>query len=124
MPSITIKRVYDSTDTSEGVRVLVDRVWPRGVSKQKLQAEHWLRDAAPSSALRKWFDHDPKRWDEFKHRYWEELQGKPETVSFLLALAQEQGLTLLFSARDVRYNQAVALQEYLLARLHTTSERS
>ncbi|MDY0390688.1 DUF488 domain-containing protein [Desulfobulbus oligotrophicus] len=124
MPSITIKRVYDSTDTSEGVRVLVDRVWPRGVSKQKLQAEHWLRDAAPSSALRKWFDHDPKRWDEFKHRYWEELQGKPETVSFLLTLAQEQGLTLLFSARDVRYNQAVALQEYLLARLHTTSERS
>ncbi|NLX19921.1 MAG: DUF488 domain-containing protein [Desulfobulbus sp.] len=114
MPTITTKRVYEPIDKSKGVRVLVDRVWPRGISKEKLQAEHWLKDVAPSSELRKWFNHDPKRWEEFKHRYWEELQNKPELISFLLALTEEQGLVLLYSARDTEHNQAVALQEYLL----------
>lgn len=115
MTFITTKRVYDLIDNNKGVRVLVDRLWPRGVSKQTLNADHWLREVAPSDQLRRWFGHDPNRWEEFKHRYFEELQAKPEIITFLLELAREEGLVLLFSARDLQCNQAIALQQYLLS---------
>lgn len=115
MPWITTKRVYDPIDQNEGVRVLVDRLWPRGVSKQALKADHWLREVAPSDQLRQWFGHDPDRWEEFKQSYVAELQAKPETINFLLELARAQGLVLLFSARDLHCNQAIALQHYLLS---------
>jgi uncharacterized protein YeaO (DUF488 family) len=118
--SITTKRVYDTIDNEEGVRVLVDRLWPRGIAKHALKADHWLREIAPSNQLRQWFDHDPNRWEEFKKRYFYELQAKPEAVSFLLELARKKGLILLYSARDRHCNQAVALQEYLLPLLPTT----
>ena len=115
MLRITVKRVYDPIDEDDGVRVLVDRVWPRGMSKQDLRADQWLRDVAPSDSLRKWFNHDPAKWEEFKRRYVAELEGKPAVVRCLLDVANEKGLILLFSARDLRYNQAVALQGYLLS---------
>jgi uncharacterized protein YeaO (DUF488 family) len=115
MMRIIVKRVYDSIDKTEGVRVLVDRIWPRGITKQELQADHWVRDAAPSDLLRKWFGHDPARWEEFKIRYRTELEAKPEITRQLLDLARDKGLVLLFSARDTQCNQAVALKEYLLS---------
>ena len=89
--------------------------WPRGVSKQALKAAHWLREVTPSDQLRQWFGHDPDRWEEFKHRYFAELQAKPELINFLLELARAKGLVLFFSARDLHCNQAVALQRYLLS---------
>lgn len=120
MPWISTKRVYDPIDNNEGVRVLVDRLWPRGVSKQALKADHWLREVAPSDQLRQWFGHAPDRWEEFKHRYVAELQAKPELINFLLELARAKGLVLLFSARDLHGNQAVALQHYLLSLIQKT----
>ena len=122
MAHITIKRVYDPIDSDDGVRVLVDRLWPRGVSKQALKADHWLREVAPSDQLRQWFGHDPNRWEEFKLRYFEELQTKPETIELLLELAQEKGLVILYAARDVHHNQAIALQQYLLSLSPTTKK--
>lgn len=113
MTIVATKRVYDPIDPDEGVRVLVDRFWPRGVSKQSLKADHWLREVAPSNQLRQWFGHDPKRWEEFKLRYAAELQAKPEAMQFLLGLARERGLVLLYSARDLQFNQAIALQQHL-----------
>jgi uncharacterized protein YeaO (DUF488 family) len=113
MTIVTTKRVYDPVDPDEGVRVLVDRLWPRGVSKQSLKADHWLREVAPSNQLRQWFGHDPKRWEEFKLRYAAELQAKPEAMQFLLGLARERRLVLLYSARDLQFNQAIALQQHL-----------
>lgn len=115
MPFIITKRVYDPIDSNEGVRVLVDRLWPRGISKQALKADHWLREVAPSDQLRQWFGHAPERWQEFQQRYVKELQSKPELIIFLVELARAQGLVLLFSARDLHCNQAVALQHYLLS---------
>ena len=111
---IGLKRVYDPADPEDGSRVLVDRVWPRGIRREALAAELWLREAAPSSELRRWFNHDPERWAEFARRYRAELDDRPETVRQLLALAANRGLTLLYSARDREHNQAVALRDYLL----------
>ena len=115
LPRIRVRRVYDPIDNNQGARVLVDRVWPRGLSKERLHAELWLREAAPSDALRRWFGHEPGRWEAFKSRYFAELQAKPEIVQMLLDLAGTRGLTLLFSARDNEHNQAVALRDYLLS---------
>jgi len=115
MLRITVKRVYDPIDEDDGVRVLVDRVWPRGVTKKELGADQWLREVAPSDSLRQWFNHDPAKWEEFKLRYVAELEGKPSIIRCLLDVAKEKGLVLLFSARDLRFNQAVALQGYLLS---------
>lgn len=109
------KRVYDPFTKKDGIRVLVDRVWPRGMTKERLQADLWLKDAAPSTALRKWFNHDPSRWEVFKNRYFAELNAKPEVVKQLLELAAKGRLTFLFSARETQYNQAVALKEYLIS---------
>jgi uncharacterized protein YeaO (DUF488 family) len=112
---IQTKRVFDPFDKKDEIRVLVDRVWPRGMTKERLQADLWLKEAAPSTALRKWFSHDRSRWEVFKNRYFSELDEKPEVVKQLLELAAKERLTLLFSARDTQYNQAVALKEYLIS---------
>lgn len=113
---IQAKRVYAPMERTDGTRVLVDRVWPRGMPKEKLGAELWLREAAPTTALRKWFGHDRSRWEEFRRRYHAELDGKPETVRTLWELAAQGRVTLLYSARDEGCNQAVALGEYLVSR--------
>jgi uncharacterized protein YeaO (DUF488 family) len=111
---IQTKRVYQAAEKEDGVRVLVDRVWPRGMTRERLRADLWLKDAAPSTALRKWFGHDPDRWEAFKRRFFAELDGRPAVIAQLRDLAAKEKLTLLFAARDTRHNQAVALSEYLL----------
>ncbi len=116
MMDIQTKRVYALDEMDDGTRVLVDRVWPRGVSRERLQADRWLKDAAPSKGFRKWFGHDPSRWEEFKARYFSELAAKPDIVHQLYLFAEKGRLTLLFSARDTQHNQAVALKEYLTAK--------
>lgn len=108
------KRVYLPADESDGNRVLVDRLWPRGLSKEKLGNVAWIKDVAPSDALRKWFGHEPAKWDEFRKRYFAELDANPEGVTALRgALVAKGRNTLLFGTREEEHNNAVALCEYL-----------
>ena len=113
MRRIKTKRVYEAATKADGQRVLVDRVWPRGVTKQRASVDVWLKTVAPSTALRKWFDHDPLKWSEFKKRYFAELDTAPEGLDDLRSRVETSVVTLVFSARDERHNQAVALREYL-----------
>ena len=108
-----LKRAYDAPARSDGCRVLVDRVWPRGVSKKELRLDDWLKDLAPSAGLRKWFGHDPAKWGAFKGRYFRELDKRPEAVERLVGRSREGTLTLVFGAKDIHYNNAVALKEYV-----------
>lgn len=110
---IGLKRIYDAPEEGDGMRVLVDRVWPRGVSKAEAGLGRWLRNVAPSTELRKWFRHDPERWEEFKRRYRRELADSPTGFYELLSLCREGTVTLLFAARDREHNQAVVLRELL-----------
>jgi uncharacterized protein YeaO (DUF488 family) len=110
---IQVKRAYNQPAADDGTRVLVDRVWPRGVKKEDLGIEEWMKDIGPSTELRKWFGHDPEKWADFRERYFKELDGKPELVDHLCQLARHNRLTLVFGAKDETYNQAVALREYL-----------
>lgn len=121
--TVVTKRVYEPADADEGYRILVDRVWPRGMNKEQVSADLWLKDVAPSTALRKWFGHDPARWVEFKRRYFQELDENPTAVAALIARAGNGPLVLLFSARDTEHNQAAALKEYLLSRLEGRDDR-
>ena len=116
MPSIRTKRVYETPKKSDGLRILVDRIWPRGMTKERLRADLWLKTVAPSTALRNWFKHDRSRWDGFKERYFFELDQNPEGVDRLVDAVENGPVTLLYSAKDAKYNQAVALKEYLSAR--------
>lgn len=110
---IRIKRVYEAPEASDGFRVLVDRLWPRGLSKDVARLDEWVKDVAPSAELRRWFGHVPERYDEFKRRYHDELDEN-DAVQHLRDLAGEHDpLTLLYSAHDERHNQAVALLDYL-----------
>jgi len=107
-----IKRVYDPPSPEDGVRILVDRLWPRGLSKENASLQEWMRDIAPSDELRKWFSHKPEKWEEFKLRYFKELDGKKELLSKLRALGKKGTVTLLYSTKSPE-NNAVALLEYL-----------
>ncbi|MGE5548741.1 MAG: DUF488 domain-containing protein [Solirubrobacterales bacterium] len=112
---IRVKRAYAPAAGDDGVRVLVDRLWPRGLSKADAAIDAWRRDLAPSTDLRRWFGHAPERWEEFRRRYAEELAQQPEALAELRALAAHRRLTLLFGARDEARNNAVVLREALLA---------
>lgn len=112
--AVTIKRAYDPPSPRDGTRVLVDRLWPRGVKKADAGIAQWMKEIAPSNELRKWFGHDPQRWDEFRRRYKAELAKKREAVGELRELARQGPLTLVYSARDEAHNQAVVLREMLL----------
>lgn len=114
---IRVKRAHELPAEDDGQRVLVDRVWPRGLSKDKLQLDDRLPEIAPSPELRRWFAHDPKKWPEFQKRYWQELDENPEPVEKLLAIARETRLTLVFAAKDTEHNNAQALKAYLERRL-------
>lgn len=108
------KRIYDEPGKDDGFRVLVDRLWPRGVSKEKAHLDLWLKEIAPSDALRRWFGHDPKRWTGFFEKYQKELARKAELVRQIEQLEQDHGsVTLLYSAQDALHNQAVALRQFL-----------
>ena len=114
---ITLKRAYDPLSRADGTRVLVERLWPRGVSKAKLHLDAWLKDVAPSTELRKWFSHDPAKWPEFQRRYVRELDANPQAWQPLADAAAHGEVTLLYSSRDRVHNNAVVLHDYLLAHL-------
>ena len=116
MAAIRTRRVYDDPAPDDGVRVLVDRIWPRGMPRERAAIALWLKDIAPSTALRQWFGHDRARWDGFRQRYFKELDAMPEVVAQLRAAATGNTVTLVYSARDTECNQAVALSEYLQRR--------
>lgn len=113
MNEIKIKRVYETPDKNDGVRILVDRLWPRGLTKQKAKIDIWFKEIAPSDSLRKWFAHDPKRWQEFKKKYQRELLPKKDFLKEIQNKASRQKITLIYAARDTQYNNAVVLKEYL-----------
>lgn len=110
---LRIKRIYEEPSGDDGQRVLVDRLWPRGVRRETAALSHWLKDIAPSPGLRKWFDHDPARWTEFKIRYRLELAAKEAVVGQLVRLLETGDVTLLYAARDPTFNHAAALADYL-----------
>jgi uncharacterized protein YeaO (DUF488 family) len=110
---IQVKRVYDPYDPDDGPRFLVDRLWPRGMKKENLHMDGWLKEVAPSDVLRHWFGHDPVKWDEFRQRYRSELKEKDDEWQFLLAEARLGTITLLYGAHDREHNNAVALKEFL-----------
>lgn len=119
MGKILVKRVYEPVAKSDGFRVLVDRLWPRGLSKLDAKLDLWLPDLGPSTALRQWFDHDPARWIEFCRRYQVELKGKKALLATIRAQVKTRPVTLLYSAKDEQHNQAVAIQSLLLKRANS-----
>jgi uncharacterized protein YeaO (DUF488 family) len=114
MKGIKLKRIYEDASNDDGYRVLVDRLWPRGVSKEEAKLDEWDKEIAPSTELRKWFDHKEERFDEFAHRYREELKDKKETLDKLREKAKHNMLCLLYAAKDPEINQAVVLRDVLL----------
>lgn len=124
LPMIQVKRVYDRLETGDGMRFLVERLWARGVKKAALHLDSWLKDAAPSDALRRWFGHDPAKWAGFQHRYFSELDRKPEAWQPIVEAAHSGNVTLLYSARDTEHNNAVALKTYVEKTLEATPDDS
>ena len=114
--NVRLKRAYEPSAAGDGTRILIDRLWPRGVKKVDAAIDHWAKDIAPSTALRKWFGHDPARWQEFRSRYAAEVHAHPEQLGELRALAQQGPITLVYSARDEVHNDAVVLRDFLLGR--------
>ena len=121
--SIEIKRIYEPAARSDGVRVLVDRIWPRGIKKDDAQIDLWLKDVAPTTSLRRWFDHRPERWARFRERYVAELSNNP-SLAELRNLAKKKRVTLIYSARDADHNQAVVLAEHLKTAARKTTRAS
>ncbi len=110
---IQVKRAYEKSSKDNGPRFLVERLWPRGIKKENLQIDDWLKDVAPSSELRRWFQHDPAKWNEFHQRYFRELEKHPDAWQALLTRARRGRVTLVYSAHDTEHNNAVALKEFL-----------
>ena len=115
---IRLKRAYDAMSRTDGIRFLVERLWPRRVSKATLQLDAWLKEVGPSTALRKWFSHDPEKWREFRRRYFRELDSRPEAWKPIVSAARRGTVTLVYSSHDTEHNNAVALQEYLQTKSH------
>ncbi len=113
---ISLKRAYDAPSSTDGVRILVERLWPRGVTKEKARIDHWLKDIAPSPALRRWYSHEPERWPEFTTRYRAELAANAAGVAELEALCAAVPISFVFAARDTERNSAVVLKDYLAGR--------
>jgi uncharacterized protein YeaO (DUF488 family) len=119
---IHIKRAYELPRQNDGARFLIDRLWPRGVSKEQAHLDEWYKDVAPSTELREWFGHDPNRWEEFKNSYTAELEKHQETWKGLLKAAEMGDITLVYSARDQSHNNAVVVKDYLEKKMnHTTT---
>ena len=114
--SVRLKRAYEAPAASDGRRLLVDRLWPRGLSKTEAAIDEWVKEIAPSTGLRKWFGHDPARWNEFRVRYAKEIQGHPDLLVHLRDLARDGLVTLVYSARDEIHNDAVVLRQMILGR--------
>lgn len=120
--TIRIKRAYDTPSQDDGTRILVDRLWPRGLRKDDARIDLWLREIAPSDDLRKWFNHDPKKWGLFRKRFFTELDKQPDAIDEIKKTARKGTMTLIYGAREERFNNAVALKEYLVIRM-TASRR-
>jgi uncharacterized protein YeaO (DUF488 family) len=112
---VKVKRIYEPAALDDGFRILVDRLWPRGLSKEKAKVDLWLKEAAPSDRLRKWYSHDPKKWSEFREEYFKELDNHQEEVRLIIEKMREGHVTLLFSSKEERLNNAAALKEYIEA---------
>ncbi len=110
---LKIKRVYEKAETADGTRFLVERLWPRGMKKEDLKMKAWLKDAAPSDALRRWFAHDPAKWAEFQKRYRAELRKDPDAVGPIVEAVKRGNVTLLFSAHDTEHNNALVLRDFV-----------
>jgi uncharacterized protein YeaO (DUF488 family) len=113
--NVKTKRIYDQPDQTDGYRVLVDRLWPRGLNKEKANIDLWLKDIAPSRGLRRWFSHDREKWPEFKDRYFQELRQKKDLVELIRDKARQGRVTLLYGAKDEQFNNAVGLKEFIHA---------
>ena len=113
MLSLNTKRVYEKFSEDDGFRVLIDRLWPRGLNKKRAKIDYWAKEIAPSTELRKWFSHDPEKWSEFKKQYFKELGEHPQEISFIVKKADQGTVTLVFGSKEERFNNAVALMEYL-----------
>lgn len=110
---LKIKRVYESPKRDDGIRFLVERLWPRGIKKEELKMKAWLKDVSPSPELRKWYAHDVAKWGEFQKRYRKELKNNPDTWQLILDAAEKGNVTLLYSAKDMEHNSALVLKEFL-----------
>jgi uncharacterized protein YeaO (DUF488 family) len=120
---IQLKRVYEKPEAHDGIRFLIERLWPRGVRKADLVTDGWQKEAGPSDQLRKWFSHDPEKWAEFQHRYFAELDTRPEAWEPILKAAKRGTVTLLYSSHDTEHNNAVALERYLEVKLADVSRQ-
>jgi uncharacterized protein YeaO (DUF488 family) len=114
--NVKLKRAYDPPAANDGTRILIDRLWPRGVTKERAAIDQWMKDIAPSTELRKWFGHDPARWDEFCRRYAKEVRQHGELLNQLRSLARQGSITLVYSAHDEKHNDAVELRNLILDR--------
>lgn len=113
---IRVKRIYETPAAEDGQRILVDRLWPRGISKEKANIAYWAKDISPTNELRKWYGHDPENWSEFKSRYAAELDANPDGLESLLGYVRKERVTFLYSSKENRLNNAVALKEYVESR--------
>ncbi len=111
--TIQVKRIYEPVSAADGCRILVDRLWPRGIKKEDAHIDRWMKEIAPSTALRKWFHHQPEKWDQFRSKYFDELKRSPSLEEFLSFIHEHKTVTLLFAARDVEHNHALALREFI-----------
>lgn len=114
---LELKRAYDPVSKDDGMRILVERLWPRGLSKSKLHLDAWLKDVGPTTSLRRWFSHDPDKWLQFRARYFRELDSRPESWRPILSAARGRTVTLVYSSHDREHNNAVALKEFLQAKV-------
>jgi len=114
--NVKLKRAYEPPTADDGTRILIDRLWPRGVTKERAAIDQWMKDISPSTELRKWFGHDPARWDEFRRRYAKEVHQHAELLDQLRLLAREGPITLVYSARDEKHNDAIELRELILGK--------
>lgn len=114
---LALKRAYDPASRDDGIRLLVERLWPRGVSKTKLRLDAWLKDVGPTTELRQWFAHDPEKWSLFRARYFRELDSRPESWRPILSASRRGPVTLVYSSHDEEHNNAVALKEFLQAKI-------
>jgi len=120
---IKLKRAYDPLTASDGVRYLVERLWPRGIKKSNLQLDGWMKDVAPSTELRKWFAHDPSRWTEFQRRYFTELENHADALQSIVDAARHGTVSLIYSSHDAQHNNAVALKRYIEQGRQRSAER-
>jgi uncharacterized protein YeaO (DUF488 family) len=120
---IAVKRAYDAVSRTDGTRFLVERLWPRGLSQSTLRVEAWLKEVGPSTNLRKWFSHDPEKWDTFRRRYFRELASQPDAWQPIVSAARRGRVTLVYTSHDTQHNNAVALQEFLQKKVRRPASR-